>query len=116
MAAPAAQEIRGSLAFWVISSTVMEVWVRLGPMMARPLSLGQFLGVEAGLGDVAFVVINDQLQGMPIDAALGVDLLGHHLHGVALRLPQIGGRAGDGKDAAHHIRLGLLGAAATHPR
>ncbi len=32
------------------------------------LVLGQLGGVEPGLGHVAFVVINDQLQGMPIDA------------------------------------------------
>jgi len=35
MALPAAQEINGSLAFWVISRAVMEVWVRLGPMTVR---------------------------------------------------------------------------------
>ena len=85
---PAAQEINGSLAFWVISRVAMEVWVRLGPMTARQsFVLGQLGGVEPGLGYVAFVVINDQLQGMPIDAPLGVDCLGHHLQGIAFGLP-----------------------------
>ena len=76
------------------------------------LVLGQLGGVEPGLGDVAFVVVDDQLQGMPIDAALGVDCFGHHLQGIPFGLPEIGGRAADGKDAAHHVGLGLLGAAA----
>jgi hypothetical protein len=66
------------------------------------LVLGQLGGVEPGLGDVAFVVINHQFQGMPIDAALGVDFFHHHLQGIAFGLPEIGGRAADGKDAAHH--------------
>ena len=87
----------------------MEVWVRLGPMMARQsLSLViSLVGVEPGLGDVAFVVINDQLHGMPIDAALGVDIFDHHLQGIPFRLPQIGGRAADGEDAAHRVGHGF---------
>ncbi len=84
----------------------------LGPMMARHIFvLDQLGGVEAGLGDVAFVIIDDQLQGMPIDAPFGVDGVGHHLHGIPFGLPEIGGRAADGKDATHHVGLGLLGAA-----
>ena len=39
MLMPAAQEISGSLAGWVMGMIAMEVGVRLGPIMAMTLSL-----------------------------------------------------------------------------
>jgi len=56
-------------------------------------------------GDYAVGEKIDHLDGMTVDAPLGIEEFGHHLHGIAFRLSQVGGRSGNGKDAANDIRV-----------
>ncbi len=71
----------------------------------------QALRHQCGLGGVAGVVFNDQLDLAPQDAALGIGLLHQHLQGVGEALALIGIIAGHRSLQADFNRLGLLLAA-----
>jgi len=72
------------------------------------IAVDQLLYGVDRLGSVSHCIFNDQLQGMPIDPTLLVDLFFDHQGGIPLRLTKPGSRSGNREDRSYLVWLRFI--------